>query len=590
MFCEKCGKPTEGDQTLCNECLAKQSVVPPESAPTEQAADTFELRDTNTAPAKKTPKKKTGLIAGIAALAIVVAAVLGVVFNLDSINGFIGRTFQSPEEYLANVESAYIAEYSAALTQSYGTLLKNSNADQTAAEAEIRLTLDEEVLSLLETLLQQQGVSMDLGWLQEIKMSTSANIQESAMQMGLGIGLGKTDLLSADVIFDLENGTGYVAIPEINKDYLYADLSYDISIDELKALMAQSTELNSKLLKALPSEEDLNQLINTYAEIVLSGIDNVEKQDDSITINGISQKVVVLTAKITQEDLLDIAEDLIKEAEKDKTLKKVLTAFGDYVNEMGALNDEYYYPVDLYQEFQASIPGLLDSLQEARENAEKDNYIKLKAYVDMKNNIRGHELAVYIDGKKDGDTISWLTVVDGNTTYTEANLAEAQITGELTEERGVAEGFYALRVDGMKVGTLEFENMTETGGTLRLIPGEDLLSEILSDSNIPTFLLSDNLALELSYDVQDKQVSYGINILVGGKEMISLDMSSAVSKGGKITIPANALNASREADVMKWLQDADFNQLLSAMEECNIPQELIDTVSVYASMLQGQLG
>ncbi len=592
MFCEKCGRPIEDGQTICSSCAAEQSAVSCQEAaePVAEApvADTFELNTADTASAQKAPKKKKGLIAGIVALAIAAAAAIGIFLNLDGINGFVGRTFQSPEDYLANVESAAITEYSAELTKAYGALLENYSKNLNAGSGEIRLTLGEDILSYAESMLQQQGMQMELDWLSQLTLSVDANVQKTAMQAALGIGLGDNSLLSADMILDLEKSVVYMALPELNKTYLSVDMSSQLPADQLDEVLAQSTQMTDALVKALPSEETLNKLITTYVDIVLSEIDSVEKENDTITVNDVSQKVVVLTAKITQKDLLDIAEKVLKKAEKDQDLKDVLTDLGDYVNEIGKMNGgEYFEPVDLYQEFVNAIPSALEEIEEAKEDTDSSNYIKLKVYVDMQNNVRGHAMTIYGDGEKQGPSLSWLSVVKGDTTYTEADLAGGRITGEETVKKGVSQGEYSLYVEGEKLGTLEFEDVTENSGTLRLVPSEELISQALSGSGIPTAMLGDSLALELSYDAKDTEASYEVKILVGSKALVGLALSGKASDGGNIAIPSDALNAADETVISQWLEGADLSKLITSLENAKVPTELVDVVRSYANMLQG---
>ena len=592
MFCRKCGRPIEGEQTLCSSCAEeKPAQVVEETKVAPSSCDTFELNTAESVSVKKAPKKKRGLIIAVAALLVAAAAtVVGIILNMDSADASDDRTLQSPEEYLIEVESAAIAEYSADLAQFYGNLLGSYSADQTASEAEIRLTLGDDLLSLVESALQQQGANMDVDWLREISLSLSSNIQDAAMQMALGVGLGKGNLLSLDMIFDMEDGKAYVTVPELNDDYLSADITSGISLNELKEILSQRTQMSNALIKALPSAEELNELINTYANIVLSGIDDVEKQEETVTINEVSQNMVVLTARIKEADLLDMAEDVLKKAEKDETLKKVITALGEYANEMGKLNSDDYVSIDLYEEFVNAIPLALESLDEEKEQADSDNYVKLNVYVDMKNQIRGHELIVYTDGERDGEPISWVTVVEDDTTYIDAGFGEVQITGEKTEKEGVSEGNYALSVDGEKIGVLKFENISETGGTLQLIPSEEIMSELLSGSGIPVAFLGENLVLELVYGTQEtNKVSYEMNVLVGSKTLIGLALSSQASNEGEISIPSNALSANDQAGVLQWIKDANFDNILDRLEEANVPKDLVDVARSYVNMLQNSM-
>ena len=543
----------------------------------------------NTMPVQQPPKKKGGLVAGIVALAVVAAAAVGVFLNLDGISGFIGRTFQSPEKYLANVESAAIQEYSEELTTSYGTWLDKYDENKTAGEAEIRLTLGDEILSLAETVLQQQGMTMETDWLKDIRLSVNSNVQDAAMQLALGVGLGETDLLSADVILDADAGKGYLGVPSLNSAYLFADVSNGILPENFQNIFSQSQKLSKDFIKALPSEKELNNLIETYSDIVLSGIHTVEKENGSITVNGITQKVIVLNSKISQEDLLNILENVLKKAQKDKTIEKTLKALGDYVNELNNLTGEDIAPVDLYQSFVDAIPGALESLQNTKANVDNSNYIMLKVYVDMKSNVRGHELAIYSDGELDMGPISWLTVVKGNVTYTEATLAGGKITGEITEKKDASTGFYKLSSNNSALFTLELKDVTDKSGTLRLIPSEEMLNSILSESGIPTAFLGSNLALELVYNTQKDTDSCQLNIVVGGKTFLGLDLSLKSVKGGKISLPGNTVDATNQEALMQWVQGVDVSKVLSAMESANVPSDLVELVRTYAGLLQGSV-
>ena len=583
MFCKKCGRPIEDGQTLCSACAAQE-----DDAVTVMG-DTFDLNTSGEAAQKKSPKKKGKLIAAIVALAVVVACTLGIVFNMDAIKGFTSRTFKSPETYFVDVESAVIAEYTEELTDSYGEFLDSYQEDTAAAKGEIRLTLGDTLLTLLETTLQQQGLQMDVDWLREIKLAVNTNIQDNAMRYVLGVGLGDHDVLSADVILDVEDGKVYGAVPELSKDYLSVDLS---SVDPdagavFQNAIKRSRGMMEKLIRALPSEEALGNLIETYTDLFLAGIKTVERQNSTITVNGVTQKVVELKATITEANLLDIAKNILNEARNDQNLKKVIAAYGDYINEMGKLYDEYYEPVDLYQEFVDSIDDALAELEEEKAEAASSNYLELKTYVDMKNRLRGHSLTVYGEDQEQTGPFEWLTAVKDDTTYTEAKIGQVQITGEKTKKNDVSNGSFTLCVKGKEMVTLELENVGENGGTLRLCPSSELMTEALSGSSIPAALLADNVALELTYSAKDSdKTACELSVMMGAKPLFSLALSSEATAGGKISIPSNALDATNSQDLVQWLADMNFDNVLTALEKANVPTELLDLVRGYLAMLQ----
>lgn len=574
MFCQNCGVPTEGEQTLCNECAAKKSAPVQEASP----ADTFTLSTADDAvAAPKAPKKKGGLIAAIIALVAVAGIAVAVFLGWNSIKGFYGRTFQAPEDYFADVESQAISKYSADFVEVYGKTLSTYDASQSGAKAKLQLTLGDSILALAETTLQQQGMDMDLGWLNKISLSMDTNLQDDAARTILALGLGNEDLLSGDVIVDMEDGKVYMTIPELNKDYI----SGDMDTTAMSNAFAESKKMMDDLVKDLPSEDEMQELIDTYVDIALSCIDDVEKETDTISVGDASQKMVILTAKIKEKDLLNMAEKMLKEAKKDKTLKKAINAFGDYANAVNSMQG-YSYEMDLYEEFESSIPSLLDQIDAAKGDISGNNYLKLEIYVDTQNNVRGHELSVYSDGEQSGETISWLTAAKGGTVYTEAKLGEVQIEGEKTEKRGVSEGFYTLTVDEQELGTLKFEDVTENSGTLKLVPSEEIMNSALSGSNIPTSLLGGNIALKLTYS----ENACSATVLVGSNTLVALDITAETYDGGKISTPSNSVDAEY---ITQWLADADFDTVLDNLDRANVPAALIELAKSYITMLQSNL-
>lgn len=583
MCCEKCGKPIEDGKTLCDACAAQNDEV---ITQTDEAAadmgDTFDLNTADQAAQKKSSKKKRRLITAIVALVLVVTCTIGAIFHLDAIKAFMNRTFKDPEVYFVEVESAAIADYTEKLTDSYGKFLDNYQNSPTATKSEIRLTLGDTLMSLLEASLQQQGSQMNLDWLQDIKLSLSTNIQDAAMQYALGIGLGNQDLLTADFILDMKNGKFYGGIPELNQDYLSADLS-----SEDAESMSTTRLMPEPLLQALPSEEVLGELIETYTDLILSGIKTVDKQDSTITVNGVSLEVLELKATITEADLLDIVKSVLTEARNDQHLKNVVDAYGDYVNEQGKLDDASYEPVDMYQEFVASIDKLMIELDASRAEADSANYMELATYVDMKEQLCGHSLTVYSKGEAPVGPYTWMTVVKDGTTYTEMKLGAIVITGKKTKSNDVANGSYTLSAEGREIGTLELVNVSANNGTLRLVPSDELVRGAMSGANASAALLFNQVSLDLTYSTADTgKAECKLSLMFGSNPLFSLAISSEPADDTEITIPSDALDANNEESLRQWLAEMNFDEVLTALENAGLSQELMETIRGYIAQLQ----
>ena len=598
MFCVKCGSPVDGEQELCSKCAAEQTAQAEEQVtqaeeqvtqteettenpmPTEEE---FVLNSADTAEEQDPPKKKRGLIAAIVAALLVVACVAVVLLNLNSIKAFVGRTFQSPEDYYVNVEEAAIAEYSDELSASYGEFLdkyydEEASVAYDAIEAEMSITLGDELLTLIESALAQSGMEMDAAWLQNVRLSLNANVQGSVMEMLLGASLGNNKLLTADVIMDTEGSKVYAAVPELNEDYVYFDVSDMMSAEEFQEAIAQGNQMSTKLMEALPSEKELNTLINTYTKLALACIKNVEKETVTVTVNGVSQKMVVLTATITETDMVTIAHNVLTKAQDDQVVEKLWNA----ISELYDVDTE-----NLKQGFSDILEDALERLEEAKEQADDSNYVELKTYVDMENSVRGRELNVYTAGEKVSPPISWMTAVDDKTTYIEINLGEVSILGEKMQRRSKTEGFYQLYQNEQDLAKLEFEVVEDTSTTLCLIPGAALMRNLMSEEGLPAALMAGNVALELSYGTNKAGNSFcELNVLVGSNTLLNIGLSAQGVVGDDITVPTDAIDIVSADGVSQWLANADVDNFIDGLENANVPEALVDILRTYSAFLK----
>ena len=570
MFCEKCGRPVDDDQFLCSDCAAQEASISPE----ETTDDVFDLNIMADPEPEKKPSKKKRLVAIIA---LVAAAALAGLFYFDVggiagfVKGFFGRNFQEPQEYLADVESDAITEQSNKLTNAYGEWLGTLQAslNATTSSAQMELIIGDDLIDLADLYMDT-----DIAWLKNAKLSINSNSTESAIQIDMGLALSKSDILSGSLIMDLDDAMLYMGLPSVNSTYLGFDL-IDMGIDP--SIYAYYTEVVTALIAALPSEDELSTLISTYSNVILSCIDDVEKSEKTITIDDVSQKVVVLSAKITPEDMLIIAEKVLDKAENDKTLKNVIDDLSDYANTVNAASGDP--DLDLYALFQENLPALRESIEQQKDSVNNDSYIKVNVYVDMQNNLRGHELFIYEDGEELEDHISWLSVAKGDTVYTEAVFPGAKLEGSETSKKGVSKGEYTLYVEDEKIATLKFENVTATSGTFRLYPSEAILAAALSETGLPVSFLSGNIGIELSYEAKNDTSTSTIAIVMGSDVLLGLKTTSSFANGGgDITIPSDVTYPDGMADMQNWLSDCDFDATFDAMDDANVPTEIINAI------------
>lgn len=615
MFCMYCGKPTEGEQKVCAECAAARSRTgAPQSAPVTQKAEpfaeeAFQLNTPAAKPAKpaKAAKKpgKVGLIVAAVA-AVVVVAVLAVVLLAP---GFFARTFGSPEDYMEHVEEKSVEQVADMVADVYGSLTGKAEQKANAVGVDVHLQLGDALLSGLMMGMTGEGVDMDLSWLSDIALEIDAVAEGDAGQSDIGIGLGSQRILTASVIFDMAEQAMWMGLPELSEDYLLVDIAAlsEASGMDMSAVMAQQEDLQ-QLLEKLPSEEVINELLNKYMAIALSHIDDVKKDTKTMEVDDIEQELTEITAKIHEEDLLEMAIEMLETLKDDKQAQELFATAVEYYSMVSpsyetvwneATGSYEYVPaedIDAQELLEDFIEEGLDTLEDMLDDAEKSNYIKIESYVNNADEVVGRTIG--ISGQD--EEISYITVWDGDEFEFEALLAEVEITGKGSREKGLIEAEYVLNAEGMEVLTLEVsdwdEKQAEAGylsGTLRLVPSDMLLSELMysMDYSVASILSGGNLALEIDLNMTEEHSAAAVKLMADRTMLLGITLSTSTSEDGKVDTPSGEVDLivdgmPNEEALQRWILDMDFAAVLQNMRAAGVPSDLVDILDNYVAQLE----
>lgn len=615
MFCMYCGKPTEGEQKVCAECAAARSRTgAPQSAPVTQKAEPFaeEAFQLNTPAAKpekpaKAAKKpgKVGLIVAAVA-AVVVVAVLAVVLLAP---GFFARTFGSPEDYMEHVEEKSVEQVADMVADVYGSLTGKTEQKTNAVGVDVHLQLGDAFLSGLMMGMTGEDVDMDLSWLSDIALEIDAVAEGDAGQSDIGIGLGSQRILTASVIFDMAEQAMWMGLPELSEDYLLVDIAAlsEASGMDISAVMAQQEDLQ-QLLEKLPSEEVINELLNKYMAIALSHIDDVKKDTKTMEVDDIEQELTEITAKIHEEDLLEMAVEMLETLKDDKQAQELFATAVEYYSMVSpsyetvwneATGSYEYVPaedIDAQELLEDFIEEGLDTLEDMLDDAEKSNYIKIESYVNGADEVVGRTISV----SGQDEEISYITVWDGDEFAFEALLAEVEITGKGSREKGLIEAEYVLNAEGMEVLTLEVsdwdEKQAEAGylcGTLRLVPSDMLLSELMYnlDYSVASILSGGNLALEIDLNMTEEHSAAAVKLMADRTMLLGITLSASTSEDGKVDTPSGEVDLivdgmPNEEALQRWILNMDFDAVLQNMRAAGVPSDLVDILESYVAQLE----
>ena len=574
MFCTKCGKQVPDGLPFCESCGAPMKDRP-DAAPMEpetpemvkdpvmEAAEDISI-SLNTGDGPRKPKRKKGgpLSFVIPAVAAVLAVVL-VIFNASAIKGFFNRTFLSAEDYQKTVQKEALCD---AVTTGYGEYLEALSESSNAGSAQIHLKVGDDLLTLLES---SSGVE-DLSFLSDIMMNVTAIQEEGLTQMDLGFGLKNTEIVAARVILDMidpEDGAIYMGLPGLSSEYLVAELE-----NMTEVAMTAPSFSQDDLRKLLPDEKTVNDLMERYSDMILSKIENVEKDSKTVSCNGAEQKVTALTTTITAEEMVEILVSVFESMEKDEDIRAILENAEDVLEDAGVEAE------DLYNGFRAGLDAAIESLEEADAD---DSDITVVTYVDYEDHIVGRDVTVTVEDEE-MEILQYLSLTDGSKTGFSLIVPEAdiEIEGEGTKKGDKHNAVYSLSVQDMDIGKLELEDVVNTedelSGVFRLRPSSELIETVLEDSGLPVSIISDSIALTFEVQCTKETAEMAIRLVTGGTDLISLEISGQELADEEISIPSDAIDATDEEAMMEFLQSVDVDKLMSKLEEAGLSEELLE--------------
>ncbi len=598
---------------------APQNYYQNPAEPVYQSAPSFELNNPAETgkKAKKAKKAKSGKkgfpVGGIVAAVAVVGVAAAAFFCWDSIVSFFMRSFASPEDYMSHVEQKAAEDTINDITTIYGDILGamggETETEDYAVKSDIQLTIGDEILDVLQSSMTASGMDMDLSWLSNIKLSGYVGSNEDLMKADLGIGLGNTTVATISYLMDLGESTMYLGIPELSDTYLQLNLE-DIpgvteDMEEIENQLNQMQDMMDEIVKLLPAEEKLNEVLVRYWGIVLANLEDVEKSTETVEAGGLEQKLNVIECTITQEGLYNIVIAILEDLQNDKEMMECVYAIAEL---SGADEDMVDEAIDM----------ALESMEDMAKDADNDNRINLTTYVDNSDKIVGRTIEVE-GSDMDPVKMYYITVWEKDEFAFEANVADQmEIIGSGSREKKLISGEYALEVQGMEVVTLEIadydEKAAEEGylnGVFTIAPGSDLADLVTGAMGSPVDPEDDyygsyeaypsassstssvvgailNFELELSFVNTESNSEFGMVMKAAGVDVIGIKVTAEKVEPTDVKIPKDSVELDMEdpASIQEWVLGMDFEKVVSNLEKAGLPAELMEYVYEFVDQFE----
>lgn len=591
MFCPKCGKELKDSSHFCVHCGVALDEAKPQAGQSDQTSGpAYENSGIDLNPVGEGhPKKhmgKKGRLAIIISSAVVVAVVVALVLCWGSIQNLFARN-GAPEEYLKTVEMNSVESLSGNLTSTYDAILKPLGQEKIGAEYQMKLKISPQILAAMQASMQQ-SVLGDLSFLENISMDVSSQAEGNLYACNMSFSLSDSKIMTIEMVVDAEQMKVWYRIPELSDQFLYADLAELLKAGGMnpQQIMAQfqNSRFFADLAAALPDGRTLSGIVERYAGIVLDSLSHVEKREDTLVVEDISQDCIVLKATVSQADAMQIIEKVIKEFKNDKELLGIFRNFCDviakYDNMPGDSGEEAYNII------LESLDETLEKIERTKEHADPDKVMVYESYVDNSGAVIGRSLRL-----PNSCEICWYQAENDGKFAEVLQIEDLKLSGSGTVDGDQHTGTYDLMVGDEAVVRLKIENFAAKAngrltGSLSIMPSRELSDQIAAGSRNPAIssILS---TLSLKMDFEDDGGTISIN--AAGMMLMGVEMHGGFVPGQGVTVPVGGLNINNEDEILQWMQSISFDKVVVALKKAGLPDEFLSGIMQFEKMLESQL-
>ncbi len=548
------------------EVVAEAPVETPAETPAEvpvaDSATITSVVDSVPTEAKKPNKSKAKfIIGGVIALVAIVAIVC--IANAAKIANSFRKLTMDPDEYTQYVLNQYITDYSDAM---FDRLRLANPSENKVVSTTARFEATEDFIDEMDI------DNFDEDALSDVSLTVESYKYESLIQNTYSlIGQDGTVVFTADVIVDAEEEVAYYRCAELNETFYEVDLSENFSREEVMTI--------SEIMNSITTEDIdvLNDLFNKYIGIALSQITDVDEYNETMKVEGVSQKFTALEFDITSELCSDMLVAVFEEMIDDE----VLADFAD-----SKIPDDFDYTWDDATDVLSSIVDMVD---EGEFEDEDFDLGTVTFYVNSKGEIKGF----YFESEEDFE-MTVIEIVHGSKFAFEYSIetrnSEVSLTGVGKMTFGRINAHFVL-----DTGDVELEadlkngvfNSRKMSGEIT-INLEDWFDELnlITDDNEDVI---EDMVLTVKFNFTVNEYTVVLDFLNGDNMGATITYSTTVSKL-KTAIDAPD---DTEDDIDDYIDDCDPDALednlrdfgFSRSEAEDITNRIMDELQFISSML-----
>lgn len=634
MFCEKCGNELKDNEKFCTQCGASvqetDSEVKQEAAPeatsaeeevqaqaSEEAQETVEKKVEEAVAGEEVAeaagdakedataeevaggvkkffgdkKKLSFIIGGVAVLVLILIVASGA-----SLNNFVHKVFTAPEKYYRHVEKDTVKDISKSLAEMYATDgfravlgVDYANIHDNSMGIDVNVELGEEGQELIE-LAGLAGV--DLSWLESVKLGMDASIKGDIVSLGVTSNLNKDDILSGNLILDMEDVSMYVQVPELSKKYIGLELEEMLSDYEYEEIVAfrEAQAINKKMIASLPAQAKVEKLLNKYINIALGCVEDVEKGSKTLKVEGIQQKCTQLDVTIDGKTMADMVKAVATELVNDKEVKKIIAKVVEAREDLDMDADE------AYESFVERIEYMAEN---AERYADRDFEISMKVYVDGKGNVVGRKIEVeeYYSFVEIAMLMPEKGGKFGYEFSVEENGGKIQVTGSGKRSGDTISGDFEAGYNGASVVEIKVKKLNtkdlvsgKVNGGFEVVPSSKIIELLNGYGSYTVASILSDLSVKVDTEMKNKSAEVIFDISYDDKKVGKINVACETGKGSSAKAPGagNTIIVEDEDSLIEWLESINWDKVVTRLDKTDIPSEIVEIVEEIGEIVEDE--
>ncbi len=204
------------------------------------------------------------------------------------------------------------------------------------AAEDLTISLDPAGKIILKALLP-----IDLSWLENVGLHADVAFDENDLLEMVDLRINDTPVAEVNADFAMDEEAFYFQIPIISDQYirmLFSDMeaaaeqsmedmddyTYGVSVQLTPAQTMAMLKAMKSLPETMPDTSTVGEIMDRYGKLIISHLPDAESVEDTLEVEGVSQKCVKYMPEITEKVFFEVLTDVLAEFEADEEIKNIV--------------------------------------------------------------------------------------------------------------------------------------------------------------------------------------------------------------------------------------------------------------------------